>query len=511
MVVNPARAPSHFSPGGLLDGGKYRIIRQLGAGGMGAVFEAENTLTRKRVAIKCLHAGRASHPDATARLLREAEAASRIRHPHVVDVYDVGRDADSVFLVMEYLEGEPLSQLLARGGMAMHALIALLLPAMRAVAEAHRLGVVHRDIKPDNIFLAREADARGPVPKVLDFGISKLSAHDGYQASLTLSGSTLGTPRYMAYEQLMSDKNIDGRVDVYAFGVILYEALTGQPPFDAETYPELIVKIAHGTMKPPKELRAELPSTLDRLVCWALERDRDRRVSSMGELIRELEPFATERGMLAEMSVADRDAEPLTALALNSTVRSKPPTRAAAAVQPSAAERARPRRAPWIVAAGLIVLGLAWLLFDQYARQAVSKPTQMEASSNAVLDARSSPATPPGTAAKQADSPQPGAAPLEPAQPDKEAPPAASAPERHAPAPLPAAEQPPQGRPRAARPARPAITHAPPEPVRAESIEKPVESAAAPPPPAATTQPVQTQEAPAPSTFRVKLPQSKEF
>ncbi|HTU58575.1 MAG TPA: serine/threonine-protein kinase, partial [Polyangiales bacterium] len=323
MNAELAQIATMFAPGRELDGGKYRLIRKLGAGGMGEVFEAENTLTRKRVAIKCLHPVRAQRAEASARLLREAEAASRIRHPHVVDVYDVGREGDSVFLVMEYLEGEPLSHLIARGGTPIHELIALLLPAMRAVAAAHRLGVVHRDIKPDNIFLAREADNERPVAKVLDFGISKFSAHEGEHASLTRSGSTLGTPRYMAYEQLMSDKSIDGRVDVYAFGVILYEAITGHSPFEAETYPELIVKIAHGELIPPKQLRPELPSTLDRLVCWALERDRDRRVASVDELIRELEPFSSKRLMQAEMTIADQAVPQLLAAGFSSTIRSK--------------------------------------------------------------------------------------------------------------------------------------------------------------------------------------------
>jgi serine/threonine protein kinase len=360
-----------FAPGRELDGGKYRLIRKLGAGGMGEVFEAENTLTRKRVAIKCLHPMRVQRAEASARLLREAEAASRIRHPHVVDVYDVGREGDSVFLVMEYLEGEPLSHMIVRGGTPIHELIALLLPAMRAVAAAHRLGVVHRDIKPDNIFLAREADNERPVAKVLDFGISKLSVHEGEHTSLTRSGSTLGTPRYMAYEQLMSDKSIDGRVDVYAFGVILYEALTGHSPYEAETYPELIVKIAHGELIPPKQLRPELPSTLDRLVCWALERDRGRRVSSMDELVRELEPFSSQRLMQAEMTIADQAAPQLLAAGFSSTIRSRTaPTEMAPSVSISLSMESptAPRgRVTWLVGTclGLTVVasvaGWVWL------------------------------------------------------------------------------------------------------------------------------------------------------
>ncbi len=296
---------SPLPPGSMLDGGKYRIVRLLGEGGMGSVFQAEHTVTHKHVAIKTMRHEVAAKPNAADRLIREARAAARIRHPNVVDVYDVGRDGDVIFLVMEYLEGEVLSELLARGGLPLHQSIRLLTAAMKGVAAAHRQGVIHRDLKPDNIFLARVEDAATPVPKVLDFGISKLEARGAEPLYLTRSGSALGTPVYMPLEQLNGQKDVDARADVYALGVILYEALTGRLPYQAEAYTELIIKVVSGPPTPPKQLRPELPESLSRIAMWALAHERNDRLQNVDALIRELEPFANESGFRAEMTLAD--------------------------------------------------------------------------------------------------------------------------------------------------------------------------------------------------------------
>jgi serine/threonine protein kinase len=284
-------------------GGRFRVVRQLGEGGMGVVLEAENTLTGKRVAIKWMRAALASKPEAVERFLREARASARVRHPNVVDVYDVVHEAGSAFLVMELLEGEPLTAVLERGGMPAPELISLLLDAMRGVAAAHKQGVIHRDIKPDNIFLAQETDRARCTAKVLDFGISKLSDSEGL--SLTQTGTALGTPLYMSFEQLCGARDIDARTDVYAFGVILYEALTGRPPFEAETFTELIIKITNTRPTPPKALRADIPRSLDALIQSAMAKERSERVPSLEALIRELEPFATTETFRAQMT-ADR-------------------------------------------------------------------------------------------------------------------------------------------------------------------------------------------------------------
>lgn len=296
-------------PGTKLDGGKYRIVAMIAEGGMGEVYQAEHTVMNKRVAIKRIRPGLSEKTRATERLLQEARAASRIHHPNVVDIYDVARDGDSVYLVMEFLEGEPLSALLKRGNLPMHLLIALLLPAMRGVLAAHRQGVVHRDIKPDNIFLARVEDAQEPLPKVLDFGVSKLDPRGGEQLALTRSGGTVGTPLYMAYEQLRGSKTIDGRADVYAFGVILYEALTGRVPHAAESYPELIYKVTTCPLVPARQHNADIPGPLDRIVSWALAREVAERID-LDLLIRELEPFATETGFRADMETPEIPCTP---------------------------------------------------------------------------------------------------------------------------------------------------------------------------------------------------------
>jgi len=286
--------------------GKYRLLDSLGEGGMGAVFEAEHVLTHKHAAIKWLHAGHLGHEEVLRRLLHEARASARVRHHNVVDVYDVLTEGRAVALVMELLIGEPLSTRMARGGLSFHELLQLLLPAMRGVAAAHAAGVVHRDVKPDNIFLAREAGHEGPVPKVIDFGISKVT-DKGAEGGATRSGLTMGTPRYVSYEQLAGYKDVDGRTDIYAFGVILYEGLAGRAPYeDAETFSQQALLFVTGTPLPPSALCAHVPADLEALIMRALERDRDLRLPRLEELIAGLEPFLGPRAHeLPDVSVSE--------------------------------------------------------------------------------------------------------------------------------------------------------------------------------------------------------------
>jgi serine/threonine-protein kinase len=274
--------------------GKYRIESVLGQGGMGAVFAARNKLTGKRVAIKWLlpeHAASTTRE----RLLREAQIASSIDHPNVVDIYDVGEHEGGLFLVMEYLRGKPLSDVLAEvGRMDPEQLIALLVPAMRGVHAAHLAGVIHRDLKPDNIILS-EQDGK-IVPKVVDFGVSKTVGESAMPASsLTRTGALVGTPHYMALEQVDGSNAIDSRTDVYAFGVLLYRALTGHFPHDGTTLGEVILKIGTKDAAPLRSLRPELPAALDQVVLRALARDRNKRFRDLEELARALAPFTSVR------------------------------------------------------------------------------------------------------------------------------------------------------------------------------------------------------------------------
>lgn len=291
--------PKALQPGDELDHGKYRLIRTLGRGGMGSVFEAEHTTSHKRVAIKCLHPERARSTQAEQRMLSEARAAARVEHPNAVAIYDVGWDDGAVFLVMECLKGETFKAALARSSLLPHECIALLLPGMRAVAAAHKCGVIHRDITPSNIFLAEMQDTRGPVTKILDFGVSKIL--QPVEPSLVQTEAAVGTPLYMPYEQLAAEPDVDHRADVYAFGVVLYEALTGRLPYTAQSITELAGNMLEGPPVAPKELTPGLPSTLSKLVIWALAKDRDDRIASLDELIRELEPFSTLRSFQAEL------------------------------------------------------------------------------------------------------------------------------------------------------------------------------------------------------------------
>jgi serine/threonine-protein kinase len=280
--------------------GKYRVESVLGQGGMGAVFAARNAMTGKRVAIKWLlpeHAASVTRE----RLLREAQIAASIDHPNVVDIYDVGEHQGGLFLVMEYLRGRPLSEVLAeRGRLDPHELIALLVPAMRGVHAAHVAGVIHRDLKPENIILS-ESDGQ-IVPKVLDFGVSKTNAASAVPASsLTRTGALVGTPHYMALEQVDGSNAIDTRTDVYAFGVLLYRALTGHFPFDGSSLGEVILKIGTKEAVPMRMLRPELPPGLDAVVLRALARDRHKRFKDLEEFARAMMPFSGR----ADASTAD--------------------------------------------------------------------------------------------------------------------------------------------------------------------------------------------------------------
>jgi serine/threonine protein kinase len=286
--------PSSLPHVGAEIAGKYRIEGMLGQGGMGAVFAARNKLTGKRVAIKWLlpeHTGSSTRE----RLLREARIAASIEHPNVVDIYDVGEHEGGLFLVMEYLRGPSLSEVLDEvGRMDPEPLIALLVPAMRGVHAAHQAGVIHRDLKPDNILLHERDGA--VVPKVVDFGVSKtVSASATPAPSLTRTGALVGTPHYMALEQVDGSKDIDSRTDVYAFGVLIYRALTGHFPFDGESLGEIILKIGTCEAATMRSLRPDLPAGLDQVVLRALSRARGKRQRDLEELARALGPFTQAR------------------------------------------------------------------------------------------------------------------------------------------------------------------------------------------------------------------------
>jgi len=273
--------------------GKYRVDGFIARGGMGAVLAATHVVTGRRLALKWVLPDAEQDAEATLRVLREARAAARVRHPNVVDVYDVGEHDGSLFLVMELLEGETLhARLKAEGALDPRTTLTLLMPALRAVEAAHASHVIHRDLKPSNIFLCRDSAHADVTPRVLDFGISKIVAASGDgERSLTRTGAVLGTPHYMAPEQLTGD-DADARADIYALGVILYQCLTGRLPFHDDNYNALVLQIATATPVPVVEVAPHVPKGLSAVVMRAIARDASARFPSVAALTSALLPFA---------------------------------------------------------------------------------------------------------------------------------------------------------------------------------------------------------------------------
>jgi serine/threonine protein kinase len=274
VVVSPASA----GLAGRVLGDRYRVTGVIAEGAMGVVYEAEHLALGKRVALKVLHPRHAQDREAISRLRHEARVAGTLGHPNICAIYDMGRlDDGSPYLVLERLHGETLAQRLAREGrLSPGDMVDILLQVLSALAAAHQRGVVHRDLKPDNIFLSQREGMR-PVPKLLDFGISQA---DDIEDSLTdRTGSLLGsgTPFYMAPEQARGDRQFDGRVDLWAAGVVLYEGLTGQRPFQAKNYNALLVEILSVPPRTILEHDASLSVGLSRVVDKALAKHPDDR------------------------------------------------------------------------------------------------------------------------------------------------------------------------------------------------------------------------------------------
>lgn len=264
----------------------------LGRGGMGSVYEAVHKDLKKRVAIKTLLPALAATPDARARFLREGEAASRIQHPHVVNVTDVGAEGRVIYLVMEYLEGEDVAKLIARqGALPVTQTADIMLPVAAAICTAHEQGVVHRDLKPENIFLARSA-VGGTSPKVLDFGISKVTS-DRHTMVLTGTGATFGTTFYLPPEQLQGAKQADAKSDQYALGTILYECVTGERAFESDNLYAVLKNIAEGRYIPARARRPDLPVAMHEIITRAMSLDPAARFETVKHLGAALLPFAS--------------------------------------------------------------------------------------------------------------------------------------------------------------------------------------------------------------------------
>ena len=273
---------------GTLVAGKLRVVRSLGVGGMGAVYEVEHQLTRHRRALKLLHPEMAREGEAVTRFLREASAAGRIGSDHIVQTFDAGvLDSGEPYLVMEMLEGQSLGDILSeRGTLEEREARAWIAQVCDGLQAAHDAGIIHRDIKPDNLFVQRSGRL-----KILDFGISKFDTALTGELQLTRDNLAMGTPYYMAPEQTTDANRVDARVDVYALGIVLYESVTGQKPFTADTFPQLIVRIHQGSYAPASSVSAT-SMLLDRIIARAMARDPDARYRTPRELalaLRELD------------------------------------------------------------------------------------------------------------------------------------------------------------------------------------------------------------------------------
>jgi serine/threonine protein kinase len=389
--------------------GKYRIDCAIGSGGMGAVFQVTHRVTGKRFALKWLLPQMTAHSDAAHRFIREAQVAGRFEHPSVVEVYDVGSEGDSFYMVMELLEGESLAERVDRAGpLSVTEACELLIPCMRGVAEAHGAGIVHRDLKPANIFICRADRHARECAKVLDFGISKMSGAPGGELGegMTKSGTLIGTPHYMPLEQ-MRGRAVDHRADIYALGVVLYQVLSGNLPYPADSFSDLVLMLAHETPLPLEKVVPRLPRGLAQVIARAMAREAADRYQSIDDLIAALEPYASGRDSVPAYTPSGRRS-------LDSSLSLPTPlsTESRVSGRVSAHSMPPPSRAPWIVGVSAFVIlvalaaGALWLRRDrgqaEVAGPGVVRPSVAPAS------AAAPPAALPGAVAAGRDDTQPG-------------------------------------------------------------------------------------------------------
>lgn len=329
----------------------YHIIRLMGEGGMGRVYEAQHTrLTNRKLAIKLLHDEMARQPEILTRFEREAEAASTIAHPNVVEVLDVNRLEDGrPYIVCEYLEGEEFGALLDRvGTLPVETAVRIVRQICRALMAAHDRGIVHRDVKPENVFLV--GDSRAPRVKVIDFGISKQS--DG-SSKLTRTGMVMGTPAYMAPEQARGE-HVDHRADIYAVGGILYRAVTGRKPYEGEDGAQVLTLVLTEEPKRPRTVASTVPEPLELVIQRAMGRSPDDRYATMAELEAELAELDPGSGSV------DGSLPSIAPAALPSDGRAPPRARAAKTQHAMRAQREIRSARPILVLSTLV--GYLWLV-----------------------------------------------------------------------------------------------------------------------------------------------------
>jgi serine/threonine protein kinase len=292
MEADPNFALSPVNVGEML-AGKYRVERVLGAGGMGVVVLARHVQLDQRVAVKFLLAQSLTNAKVVARFDREARAVVKLKSEHVARVLDVGTmETGAPYIVMEYLEGEDLSQTIERrGALPVAEAVDFLLQACEALAEAHAMGIVHRDLKPGNLFLTTRVDGKSLI-KVLDFGISKV---EGARENLVLTqtAEVVGSPKYMSPEQLRASRLADARSDIWSLGVILYELLTADVPFVAETLAHLCALVISEEPRPLRALRPDVSAGIEAIITRCLEKDPAKRFQNVSDLAMALDPYVS--------------------------------------------------------------------------------------------------------------------------------------------------------------------------------------------------------------------------
>ncbi|MBN2717202.1 MAG: serine/threonine protein kinase [Deltaproteobacteria bacterium] len=303
---------------------KYRIVSVLGEGGMGVVYRAVRIETERPVAVKQLHQQYAHHPEIKARFEHEARAAGRINHDNVCDIIDVGEAEDGApYLVMPLLEGASFGHLLnSQRRFEDTRIVDIMCQTLDALQAAHDRGIIHRDLKPDNIFITRMGD-RSDFVKLLDFGIAKTLSPSENQP-LTMTGTVIGTPHYMPPEQVKGQKQIDARLDIYAVGVILFEAFTGRRPFDGDSYSAVLAAILTEELVPPSKIVAGLPSSLEKIIMKAMAKFPEDRFQSAAEM----------KGALARVTFHANNSLRYTSIA-PTEYQTTPPTESPAETQSS--------------------------------------------------------------------------------------------------------------------------------------------------------------------------------
>jgi len=361
---------SPVQPGQLLAGGKYRVDRVLGIGGMGVVVAATNVSLGQPVAIKFMLPAALKDMESVERFLLEGRSAAQLKSEHVARILDVGTlETGAPYIVMEYLEGLTLDTFLERGNtLTIGEAVEFVIQVCEAVAEAHARGIVHRDLKPTNLFLTRAADKR-PLLKVIDFGLSKTLGPNSRK--ITKDFSVMGTPTYMSPEQLRSTADVDTRTDIWALGVVLYELLTGHVPFQAESLAEVCSLVLGSPPRPIQEVFPAVPPELAAVISRCLQKNPGDRFATVAELAEALDPFvpigtATAGERIRRVQTASAMPPSLTSQAL---VAPLAPTEGSWGTDGMLMLGPKPNYRAWIALTAVIaLLGIAALVFGLRAR-----------------------------------------------------------------------------------------------------------------------------------------------